>query len=319
MQTASLSILIPAKNIENEIPRLLSFAAVQAKELNAEFIIVDTGSSDKTVLQAVVCIKELGLHGFVIQNGDSNVPSALNTAVQKASGKYVTFLFARRLYNGFLSQYLETAERIGADIVFGCFTKDEIRTAELRALSSAVRRPNGAYLVRELFGRRMKIDIAAVLVRRSFLQSAQIDFDESCAFGYAEEFLLNCLLRAETAAQAPILLQRDEERELKRGKNGKVGFSVFGRVEALLQVRKTVQSLPKASGDLLRALDKNIIPHCVMDSVDIVLREGMNHRAVKIFLDSSGYDRLLTTDRRSNSELKQRIFVWQVAPWLYRA
>lgn len=319
MQPSELSVLIPTQNVEKEIPRILAFAAKQTEKLDAEFIIVDMGSTDKTVLESVLRIKELGLRGFVIQNGVSNVPTALNTALQKAGGKYLTFLFARRLYHGILPAYLESASRFGADIVFGCFTKEELRTAERRAISTAIRRPDGTRYVKDFLRRRKKADLAAVLLRREFLMANQISFDESCTFGYAEEFLINCILRAGAVVQAPVLLQREEESELKRGKTGHVGLRVFSRVEAALRVLETAQAVCEKDGELLRLLEKDVIPRTVMDCTDIVLHEGASSHAVRAFLNTSGYDKLLTTDRKSDPELKRRIFFWKAVPWLYRA
>ncbi len=319
MQPSELSVLVPTRNIEKEIPRILAFAAEQTEKLDTEFIIVDMGSEDKTVLEAVLQIKRLGLRGFVIQNGASNVPTALNTALQKAGGKYLTFLFARRLYGGFLPPYLEAAERFGADVVFGCFTKEELRTSERRAISTAIRRPDGARYAKDFLGRKKKADLAAVLIRREFLMSKQISFDEDCAFGYAEEFFLGCVMRAGTVVQAPVMLRREEAQELKRGKSGPVGFRVFSRVEAAMRVLESAQFSCSGDGELLRLLQKDAVPRAVMNCTDVVLREGANYRSVRMFLNTSGYDKLLVTDRKSDPELKRRILLWKAVPWLYRA
>lgn len=319
MQSSELSVLIPTRNVEKEIPRILEFAAGQTQELDAEFVIVDMGSTDKTVLEAVLQIKKLGLRGFVIQNGVSNVPTALNTALQKAGGRYLTFLFARRLYGGVFPGYLDSANRFGADLVFGCATKEERRTAERRSISTAIRRPDGTQYMKDCLRRRKKADLAAVLVRREFLMAKQISFDENCAFGYAEEFLFRCMLCAGSVVQAPVLLQRVEETELKRGKAGAVGFRVFTRVEAALRVLEAARSVCANDAELLRLLEKDVLPFTVMGCVDVALREGVNYRAVKMFLATSGYDRFLSPDRKSDPELRRRVFFWKTAPWLYRA
>ena len=318
MQNAELSILIPAKNIEKEVPGILEFAAKQAAGLDVEFILVDMGSSDKTVLQAVTAIKELGLRGFVIQNGSSNVPSALNTAVQKAQGLYLSFLFARRLYRGFLPSYLETAQRLKADVVFGCSSKEETRMAELRNISSSIHRPNGASYAKEIIRHKLQIDIAAVLVRREFLLSRLIAFDEACPFGYAEEFLLKCLVSSEVTAQAPVSLRRSTDFELKRGKSGEVGFAVFSRVKALLNIRSFLRT-SSSDVELLHLLEKDFLPCTVMNCIDVTLREGIDRHTIREFLHSSGYGRLLTTDRKSSPALRKRIFRWKTFPGLYRA
>lgn len=318
MQELNLSVLVPVKNVENNIARILSFAAKQTEGIGAEFIIVDMGSEDQTVLQAVTLVKDLNLHGFVIQNGDSSVPAALNTAIQKAGGKYLTFLFARRLYAGFLKPYLECAERFDADAVIGCVTQEEERAAERRSISHAIRQPDGAHIAKDIFRRKTKADLAAFLVRREFLLSRQIDVDEECAFGYAGEFLLRCILGSEKVTQAPVLLQRDEANELKRGKSKAVGFAVFERVEAALRVLDAARLSYPNDDELRRLAEKDAVPRAVMDCVDVVLREGSGVRSVRQYLSTSGYDRLLSVDGRTDPVLRRRILLWKALPLLYR-
>lgn len=320
MQPSELSILIPTQNVEKEIARIITFAAEQAKEIDAEFIIVDMGSTDKTVFEAVLQIKKLNLHGFVVQNGVSNVPTALNTALQKASGKYVTFFFARRLYRGLLPVYLDVAGRLNSDFVFGCASKEELRVAERYAISSVIHRPDAAHYIRELVLKEKKIDIAAALLRRDFVLAKQLSFDESCSFGYAEEFLLQVLLLSDSLAQAPLMLCREKDLELKRGRNGAVGLKVFSRVQAALRVLDTAKSVcGGAESDLPTLLEKNWIPLVIMNCIDIALRDGINYRCIKDYLFTSGYEKFLTADRKCDGKLKLRVFTWKTAPWLYRA
>ena len=318
MQPSELSVLIPTQNIEKEISSIISFAAEQTKEIDAEFIIVDMGSTDKTVLEAVLEIKRLNLRGFVIQNGVSNVPTALNTALQKAGGKYLTFFFARRLYSGVLSSYLDIANRFEADVVFGCFTKEEYRAAERYAISSVIRRPEASRYIREAVTRERKLDLAAVMVRREFLMSKQLSFDDNCTFGYAEEFLLQSLLYAGSVMQVPVMLHRQKELELKRGKSGSVGLKIFSRVEAACNVLESAQSATGEIGDLPVILEKRWLPMVVMNCIDVVLREGISYHNVKDYLYASGYGKLLVVDRRADAGMKRRLVTWKTVPWLYR-
>ena len=112
----------------------------QTNGIETEFILVDMGSDDGTPLECVQLIKNERLHGFVVQNGDSDVAAALNTGIQKASGTYISFVFARRLYADFLRGFFETAERTGADFVFGSSCEEDARLAERRSLSKADRK-----------------------------------------------------------------------------------------------------------------------------------------------------------------------------------
>ena len=318
MQASSLSILCPVRNVEKEITGILQFAAQQTKGLETEFIIVDMGSSDRTVLQAVWLMKEQGLHGFVIQNGASLVPEALNTAVQKSSGEYLCFLFARRLYSGFAKPLLEAAKRSKADIVFGCTGKDEVHAAERRTLSSAIRQPDGAGFTREMLRRTVSPDLAALLIRRAFLIESNLLFTESCAYGYAEEFLYRCLLSGPSVLQVPLLLVRDGAFELKRGRQGPVGWNIFQRAQAALRIKETAKANLPNDGELLRLLEKDKLPRTVMNCVDIVLREGKTFLQVRRFLSENSYDRLLAVDGKTEKNLRHRVFLWKAAPWLYR-
>ena len=109
MQAPELSLILPVRDIEIELPGILRSIKEQVGAATAEWIIVDMGSDDQTVLRAVQYIKEERLQGFVIQNGKGSVSAALNTGMQKAAGEYLSFVFARRLYGGYLSSYLEAA------------------------------------------------------------------------------------------------------------------------------------------------------------------------------------------------------------------
>lgn len=318
MQAAELSIILPVKNIEKEIVNILPYLRDQLGALNSELIVVDMGSSDRTVLQSVRLMKDLGLHGFVIQNGDSTVSAALNTGMQKAGGDYLTFVFARRLYENFIPACLETAKRTRADFAFGCADREEVRAAERRALSSAVRRRGGAQYLEDSILHGTFIDISAVLVRRGFLLDRQIEFEEGCRYGYSEEFISRCLLLADSVVQAPVMLRRNDTNELRRGKLSPAGTDIFQRVEAVLRI---VDAARSAGGDaeLLRLLERVRLPLAVINAVDVLLREGSDYRFVRECLGTYGYDRLLTVDRRMDPKTRRRILIWKLTPALYRA
>lgn len=318
VQESKISIILPVKNIEQEIPGILRFTAEQAEGLSAEILVLDMGSSDRTVFHAVRLMKEMNLHGFVIQNGDTTVSSALNTGLQRAGGTFITFFFARRLYTGMLRPYLEAASRSGADFVYGCANREEIRLAERRSRSSVIQQKDGNEILKDVLRRTAWIDIAAILVRSGFLKEKQIEFQDSCRYGYTEEFLYNCLLKADTVVQAPAVPIRSENLELVRGKQKLAGRDIFQRVEALLRVLDTVKIRYGGDKELLGLLQKYKIPLMIMDSTDIMLREGNSTRTVKDWLRVLGYDKLLSADGKLDRKLTQRIFIWKAVPGLYR-
>lgn len=318
MQTTELSVIFPVRNIEREISGILRFTAAQTAGRETEFIVVDMGSGDRTVLEAVQTIKELKLRGFVIQNGGGTVSAALNTGIQKSGGQYLSFIFARRLYSAFLSGYLDTAARVSADFVFGSVGEEDARAAERRLISRSIRMESGSeYMIKHLRG-LLPIDISAVLVRRSFLTEKQIRFSDQCAYGYAEEFVFRCMLTAECVAQSPTILKRDTGYELHRGKQKPAGNAVFQHADAVLRVLDLAKSR-RVDPELIALLERQKLPLAVMNGVDVMLREGARYGTVREVLRAGGYDKLLTPGKQTENGLKRRILLWRLTPWLYKA
>lgn len=317
MQITKLSVIIPVKNIEQEMSGVLRFVAQQAAGLETEFIVVDMGSSDKTVWEAVQFIKEQKLRGFVIQNGDGPVAAALNTGLQKSSGDYVTFIFARRLYRDFIQGYYETAVRTSADFVFGSLNEEESNAAE-RRISKAVCQEPGTQYIKNILNNIVHIDISAIFIKRKFLFERQIRFFDTCAHGYAEEFVYRCLLSAAVIAQSPTILKRDNLFELKRGKLKPVGKNIFQHTDAMLRILDILKTNHREDTELIRLFERRKLPLTVMNGVDILLQEGMGYNAVRGYLRVAGYDKLLLTGKQTDRDLKRRITVWRAIPWMYK-
>ncbi|WP_050697851.1 glycosyltransferase family 2 protein [Anaeromassilibacillus senegalensis] len=318
MQTLSLSIILPVKNVEQEIGGILRSVISQVNGIETEFLIVDMGSRDGTVLECVQFIKDERLRGFVVQNGDGSVSAALNTGIQKASGDYVTFIFARRLYMDFLKGYLDTAARTDADFVFGSFSEDDVRTAERRALSKAVQKQGGLEYMKAVINGAVRIDISAVLLRKSFLREKELYFHEECRYGYVEEFVYRCLLQAQTIVQSPTILTRNAVFELKRGKTKPIGKDIFEKVEAMLRVGLILRTSYKQDPELLALFTDQVIPKTVMNCVDVLLREGNGYNAIRGQLRLLEYDKLLLPGRRTDKELKRQLRTWNLIPWMYK-
>lgn len=85
-----VSIIIPAYNAEKHIDRAIKSALAQTYE-NLEVIVVDDGSTDKTIDICKIFEKEdKKVYCYRKENG--GVSSARNFGIKKASGKYVFFL-----------------------------------------------------------------------------------------------------------------------------------------------------------------------------------------------------------------------------------
>ncbi len=319
MQFAELSIIIPVRNIEQQISGILRSVAAQAAGLEVEFIVVDMGSSDQTVREAVQLIKELKLRGFVIQNGDGTVAAALNTGIQKSSGNYITFVFARRLYRDFIKGYLDTATRTSADFIFGSVNEDESHASERRLISKAIRQEAGTQYIKNILKNNIHIDISAILLRRKFIVDKQIYFFDSCSYGYSEEFVFRCLLAADVITQSPTIIKRDNIYELKRGKQKPVGKNIFQHTDAMLRIADIIRTSYQGDTELTQLFEREKLPLTVMNGVDVMLKEGMGYNSIRGYLRVSGYGKFLVTGRQTDKSLKHRVAVWNTIPWMYKA
>lgn len=310
MQTPELSLILPVRDVEIELPGILRSIAEQVGDTAAEWIIVDMGSEDMTVLRAVQYIKEERLHGFVIQNGRESVSAALNTGMQKAAGEYLTFVFARRLYSGYLASYIAAAQETKADFIYGSMeaTEGKGKLSEADNLSTVLQMVQG----------RQRIDIAALMVRKGFLKQQKLYFQESCRHGYSEEFMYCCLLSGAKTAKVPVLLKRKSELELWRPKATPAGREIFQAIEAMLRVQAVIENRCPENHELCDSFEEQKLPETVMNCVDILLREGLGYNAVRGYLRVEGYDRLLVQGKRTSRALRARIRLWKLLPWMYR-
>ena len=90
MKNEKISVIIPAYNIENEISRCLDSVLNQIYK-NIEIIVVDDGSTDKTLEILDTYEKKYG-NIFVIHQENKGVFSARLSGIQKATGEWIGFV-----------------------------------------------------------------------------------------------------------------------------------------------------------------------------------------------------------------------------------
>lgn len=312
MQTVDVSIIFPVRNLENELPSILEHIVKQTGSFTFELLIVDMGSEDATVATSLRMIHHLGISGCVVQNGKGSPAAALNSGIQRAKGKYITFVFARRLYRNVLGSYWSTAELTGADIVFGSTSQIDSRLAERQAISRVVKKKSGTDYMQACFEGKLYIDMASLLLRRQFLLEHQLWFTADCRYGYAEEFVCRCLMRAQEVVQSPVLLERVPELEWNAPPKEAAGRDVFQEIEAMLRVRDILWCEHPDCEELRELMDCQQLPRAVMHCIDILLRNGLSASAVKSELKKRSYHALLKTSKVTSSDLKKKIRDWKL-------
>lgn len=309
-----ISVVIPVKNIEKYIPAIIENLTQELTDISMELVVVDMYSSDKTMLSALKAIKASGQSGFVIQNGVDGLPGALNAGIFKATGKYVTFLFPRKIYKNMLAPYFFTAQKHHADFVFGSAPGCDTRlSAALK--SKAIK---GTEVITGVVKGIINIDLAAVLISRELLQKKNIFFNAASRYGFAEEFIYRLLLKTDANYQASAVLHRDTERLLPPVKQEPLGIACFDRVEGLIKISDLLHYSHGDGQRLYELFIYTVLPGAVFDCIDLLLREGMGYSAVKNAIRLKGYETLLVSGKTTDSQLKRKIFTWKLMPWMYK-
>jgi glycosyltransferase involved in cell wall biosynthesis len=144
---ASVSVVIPAKNVAAYVGETLASALAQSEV--AEVIVVDDGSTDDTVA-IVRAIRDPRLR--LMSNDSAGVSAARNLGARHASGQWLLFLDADdRLRAGAVAALLATARAApGAVLVYGDYNTidSEGRQIGRRDLLKARRKPSGDVLAR---------------------------------------------------------------------------------------------------------------------------------------------------------------------------
>lgn len=110
MKNLKVSIIVPVKNEEANLPRLVKSANEQTYK-NLEVIVVDTGSTDQTVKIA----KSLGVKIFEYGAERS---AGRNYGAEKATGKYLLFLDAdMQLSKKVIQDCVDTALKTGLKVL----------------------------------------------------------------------------------------------------------------------------------------------------------------------------------------------------------
>lgn len=318
MANVDISVIIPSKNNKNITAEIIKKIADETKEIEVEFIVIDMNSTDNSILSALKTIKENNLRGCVIQSGGSTISSALNTGIFKSDGKYLTFLYPKRLYKNYLSDYYTTIENENADFVFSIPSSEEKCSAPVIAgLNNITGTDLAIGIVRSI----VDIDFSAIMIKREFLLSNHIRFYENCNYGYAEAFIFNTLLFNPKIAYADISLERDCIKglnKLNKEESTSVTNNCFERVEAMMKIFEIISLNHKDNSLLISVFEYQKIPSVIMSCVDILLGEGFSYNAIRNSLHLKHYDEILKVSKITPAKLKHKILKWKTIPWMYK-
>lgn len=315
MSEIELSVIIPSRNVETKIKNIILSVFQELKDINAEFIIIDMNSSDSTVFKAFSVMKEYHIAGHVIQSGAVPIGAALNMGIFKASGKYITFLFPKRLYKNFIKAYYKTALDENADFIFSTppFAEDKI-TAARTNLSNV----DGVDLAIGIIKSIVYIDFGAIMLKKEFVISKHIKFLEDCQYGYAEAFIFKVILENPKISFSSATVENDMENRAKQEEEDITAKICFERVEAMLQVFELIKQKYKDNQLLLNIFEYQKIPETIFTCIDLLLEKGFSYKAIRTSIQLKKYDHFLKFSRITPHKLRRNIIIWRTTPWMYK-
>ena len=117
MMKYKLTIVVPLYNVASYIKACIDSVLSQQTTFGIEVIMVDDGSTDRSLAIAKACAEQYP-HIKVISQENKGLGGARNTGLLNASGEYILFLDADdRLSENALSELIKTAEEQQADIL----------------------------------------------------------------------------------------------------------------------------------------------------------------------------------------------------------
>lgn len=316
MPEFDLSVIIPCRNVQNKIKDILVSVSQEIKSLNAEFIIIDMNSSDTTVFNALSVIKENNIQGHVIQSGSVTVSAALNMGIFKARGKYITFIFPKRLYKNFICDYYKNAAEDDSDFIFATppFAENKITAARTN-----LNNIDGIDLAIGIIKSIVYIDFGAIMLKTEFVMNHHIKFWEECNFGYAEAFIFRTMLEQPKISFSSAEIQYDNENRAKNEENNSENVKIcFERVEAMLKVFDLMSQKSKDNKLLLDVFEYQKIPETIFSCIDLLLNNGFSYNAVRSSIQLKKYDRFLKISKVTPQKLRNSIIIWKTIPWMYK-
>lgn len=239
-----LSIVMPIYNSETHMEGALRSAA-PLLGVAAELIVVDDGSTDKSVLKFRQLQREVPLpNSRILCREHSGVSVARNHGLEAATGEYVLFLDS----DDWISP--ELLEAVGVqsespDIV--CWGWDtESPTGEILRRYFDVHpvlpdRMTGIdALGRRTVDRTLRLWTSSAAYRRCFLEEAELRFTPGCAVGEDLEFSYRALLNASEVAFVPHVLAVYRKRY--RSTTSISSVERFASVLALRRVLRLLES-----------------------------------------------------------------------------
>lgn len=308
-----VSVIIPMKNPGKDIEKTLKYLSENMEDVSAEYILLDINSSNTSLVCAVEGIKELGLKGKVLQCGNRPLGAVMNVGLRQAEGKYLTFIFPKRMYTAFIPKYFHEALGTMPDVVFGTVPEGEWG----KRLDFSSMKITGTEMFKCLMYGYTSLDIGALMFKTNFVNNRKVYFDDNSSVGYAEEYIYKALLLSESVMQCKCVMERDETLDIPKTPAAFEGLSCMGKIDGMLRIRELLE-ICSVSEEIKERFEKEKLPSTVLSCADSLLKHGYDMKTVKRALKIKGYDKLLCVSKNTDKNIKRAVFSFNYLPWAYK-
>lgn len=192
-----VSIIIPCYNSEKHVSKTIESVFNQTYS-NIEIIVVDDGSTDKTLQKINELFSKANYKYKVITQKNQGVSVARNTGLNNARGSYIVFLDSDDFIEiDFVEKMIDKALKLDLDVVFCAY--DYVDDTD-RILSTFNKNYNNQYgyiegkcAVKELLKNNISIQTINAIIKKDILDMNNILYYPGCHYGEDLEFIIKYL------------------------------------------------------------------------------------------------------------------------------
>ena len=262
-----LTIAIPAYNVELYVEETVLSIAKSTHANNIEILIINDGSSDKTLevsnqlAKKYPCVK-------VVDKPNGGHGSAINAGLENATGKYFRLLDGDDWFDTQeFDHYLEKLEKETADLVLTDYIECFCKTGLNRPVSYYANLPTYKVLeLNNLIFPDWGPTLPTTTIKTSLLKSFGLKIDEHC-FYVDQEYNMACYLCAKTVTYYPCMIyQYRLEREGQSMERASLIRNISSHEKVCARLLKEYSAHKKAMPEIKQAYlhSRIIIPMCHM-------------------------------------------------------
>nr|EHM1979922.1 glycosyltransferase [Escherichia coli] len=174
------SVIVPCYNVVSHINETVASLnkAIDSACTTVEVIFVNDGSTDKTLdVLNEICSNKPSYR--VIDQENGGVSNARNTGIRESTGKYILFLDSDDTYKNNIFSILSNIS-FSDDIVFFSYEKiDQSGNTRVYTIPNSYMAENSITVLKDLFSKKIYLNICALAVNRDCIFQNNIFFDES--------------------------------------------------------------------------------------------------------------------------------------------